>query len=323
MKVFISWSGELSRAIAAELREWLPMVVQQVDPWMSKRDIEPGLRWAHVLGQELEQSDFAILCLTKENMNSPWILFEAGAVARSLKARVVPLLWDIEPRDLNDPLSQFQSISLNKDGIKELVYSLYSESNSGLQEKKREIVFATLWHLLEDRIKVLKLQATTSEIIESPIDIINEATTAFEPSLTKSTDAKKLMESIETEQIRLSQELEYLKKEDEKLTKQDAPISLERAIQPVEKRLNKIAITLETILDLSFSSITPSQIKLLQSLVDTNARRINRALEEFPMETRVDLDVLSDRALVTLDKDGVILIHDLVADYVLKKFPKK
>ena len=73
MKVFISWSGSLSRALAVELREWLPMVVHQVDAWISGRDIDPGQKWALVLGQKLAESDFAIICLTAENRQAPWI----------------------------------------------------------------------------------------------------------------------------------------------------------------------------------------------------------------------------------------------------------
>ena len=39
MRVFISCSGEQSRSIALAFRAWLPMVVQHVEPWMSKEDI--------------------------------------------------------------------------------------------------------------------------------------------------------------------------------------------------------------------------------------------------------------------------------------------
>jgi hypothetical protein len=84
MKVFISWSGERSQALAQALRDWLPLVLHYVEPWLSQSDIEPGERWASEVSKELEVSNFGIICVTKENTESPWILFEAGALAKSL-----------------------------------------------------------------------------------------------------------------------------------------------------------------------------------------------------------------------------------------------
>src|SRR5258707_599889 len=43
MRVFLSWSGERSAAVAAAFPEWLPNVIQAVQPWMSASDIEQGL----------------------------------------------------------------------------------------------------------------------------------------------------------------------------------------------------------------------------------------------------------------------------------------
>ena len=44
MKVFISWSGERSKQMAAALKEWLPTAIQYLEPWMSDTDIHAGDR---------------------------------------------------------------------------------------------------------------------------------------------------------------------------------------------------------------------------------------------------------------------------------------
>ena len=79
MKIFISWSGPRSKAMAEALKEWLPNVIQAVDPWVSSSDIDAGMRWTPALAEQLQQTQLGILCLTAENLNAPWLLFEAGA----------------------------------------------------------------------------------------------------------------------------------------------------------------------------------------------------------------------------------------------------
>ncbi len=58
MKVFISWSGERSGLVAKALREWLPLVLHYVKPWLSESDIKPGERWSAKVAENLEATSF-------------------------------------------------------------------------------------------------------------------------------------------------------------------------------------------------------------------------------------------------------------------------
>src|SRR4051812_45766873 len=117
MRVFISWSGDRSRALALQLHDWLKAVVQLSDPWMSERDIDAGQRWNEEVSLRLRDTHFGIICLTPNNLNAPWLLFESGALAKALdSARVVPILLGLKKADLTFPLAQFQAQSADREG---------------------------------------------------------------------------------------------------------------------------------------------------------------------------------------------------------------
>ena len=82
MKIVISWSGERSKAIAEIFRLWLPCCLQYIEPWMSDSDIPKGKRWALELAGQLAGANFGLVCLTPENLYSPWVNFEAGALSK-------------------------------------------------------------------------------------------------------------------------------------------------------------------------------------------------------------------------------------------------
>jgi hypothetical protein len=53
----------------------------------------------------LEDANFGIVCLTRENKAAPWVLFEAGALARQTSVAIAcPLLIDLDPADVGFPL---------------------------------------------------------------------------------------------------------------------------------------------------------------------------------------------------------------------------
>jgi hypothetical protein len=127
MKIFVSWSGELSQVVAILLRKWLRNVIQVVEPYVSSEDIEKGSRWFADIDNKLDQTGFGIVCLTRENMKKPWILFEAGAISRTIdRSRVTPLLIDLSPADLDGPLSQFQATNFEEADMLSLVKDLGS-----------------------------------------------------------------------------------------------------------------------------------------------------------------------------------------------------
>ncbi len=153
MKIFISWSGQRSEVLAKALREWFPLVLHYVEPWLSQSDIQAGERWSVEIAKELESSNFGVICVTKENMNSPWILFEAGALAKSMQdGRVVPLLLDLDFKEISGPLVQFQAKKAEVSGIKELVNSLNKASPSPIPDAQLDRLFSALWVDFEKQV---------------------------------------------------------------------------------------------------------------------------------------------------------------------------
>lgn len=126
MKVFLSWSGERSKAAATALHAWLPTVIQTVRTYMSAENIDKGERWSIDISKQLEETHFGVICITPENIEAPWVLFEAGALSKSMeKARVSPLLFEIGPSDFtNSPLLQFQLTVFKKDDFSRLLHSM-------------------------------------------------------------------------------------------------------------------------------------------------------------------------------------------------------
>jgi hypothetical protein len=162
VKVFISWSGQRSCDVASALGEWLPQVINAVDPFVSARNLPAGSRWAIEIGQRLENTSFGIVCVTKENQSAPWLNYEAGAIAKSIDAsRVVPLAIDLAPADIVEPLSEFQGTRADKQGIQEIVNSINEECPSPLSEKYLNKSFEKWWPDLATDLE--EIEANTYE----------------------------------------------------------------------------------------------------------------------------------------------------------------
>lgn len=162
MKIFLSWSGELSRKIAIELRDWLPLVIQSVQPYVSSEDIDKGTRWSIDIAKELEDSSFGIICVTPQNLEAPWINFEAGALSKAFNnANVSPFLFGLKPSDITkSPLLQFQSTLYEKRDFSKLVLSINNTlGNDKLDENKLIKTFEVWWEKLQMRLDIYKNEA--------------------------------------------------------------------------------------------------------------------------------------------------------------------
>jgi TIR domain-containing protein len=175
MKMFISWSGPRSQALAQALHDWTPLVLHYIEPWLSETDVTAGARWAEALGKELENSNFGIICVTRENIASPWILFEAGSLAKSLQgSRVIPLLLDLDFGDITGPLAQFQAKKVGEDGLRETIQSINVAATEQIPEPRVRQLFNALWPQLEKQLKAIPTQPVTEKPIRNQPEILEE-----------------------------------------------------------------------------------------------------------------------------------------------------
>jgi hypothetical protein len=159
MKVFVSWSGHLSKQVAELLREWLPSVLQNVDVWVSSEDIEKGSLWFGAINHELADTRFGILCLTPDNIGAPWILFEAGALSKGLtQSRVSPLLIGLSTVDLRPPLNLFNGTLPSQGEMLKLVKAINGNAgeNEKLPDERVQKAFDRWWQDFEGRLKTIK-----------------------------------------------------------------------------------------------------------------------------------------------------------------------
>lgn len=171
MKIFLSWSGNKSKLIAESLKDWLEQVIQSTEPWIST-SIDKGKKWSKEISDRLEESKVGIICLTRENLNAPWILFEAGAISKSSDSYVCTFLTDISsPSDITGPLSSFQHTKFSKEELLKLCKTINNriKENKGgksLNEKSLEEVFEIFFPKLETRInEILSLNETQVETL--------------------------------------------------------------------------------------------------------------------------------------------------------------
>ncbi|MFX1678040.1 toll/interleukin-1 receptor domain-containing protein [Mitsuaria sp. CC2] len=219
MQVFVSWSGDRSRLIAEALRAWLPKVVQSLKPWMSAEDIGAGARWLTEVSATLNSATIGIICVTPENQNNPWLLFEAGALSKTLdQTCVCPLLLEMSPGQLNGPLTQFQAQTLNREGVGKVLATVNKWLGEGrIDAQQLEEIVDVWWPKLAEKISALP-PASSPVATRTPGDQLEEIL-----SLTR--------ENLRRENLRLESSMERDQKLDAMLNFVDYAQSIMAASQ--------------------------------------------------------------------------------------------
>ncbi|MCF2218401.1 MULTISPECIES: TIR domain-containing protein [Chryseobacterium] len=183
--IFISWSGEASMKIAQELKNWLPKIIQSSKPYYTPDDIEKGTRWLPDINAKLSECLIGLICLTKDNTEKPWILFEAGALSNRLeKSKVCPILFGLKKSEVTSPLSNFQLTTFNSSEMFDLVKSI----NNSMDERAvdKEVLKSTFDAffpefqkkiekiLNEDSSDIKKPERSERDILEEILDLVRK-----------------------------------------------------------------------------------------------------------------------------------------------------
>lgn len=198
MKVFISWSGTASREVAEALRWWLPKVIQGTNPFVSAKDIDKGANWTSVLSAELADTDFGIICVTPENMASPWLNYEAGAISKSVDSRTCPVLLGVTKAELSGPLKQMQVTDLEYEDMFLLLRSLNKTAGSPLLDADLEEQAQMWWPKLLEKTGAIAIPPLADVLVAAP-----------EPAKPESSESELLLEVLSTVR-RISRRIDVL-----------------------------------------------------------------------------------------------------------------
>lgn len=178
MKVFISWSGQLSKELAEVLKTWIPKVIQAAKPFYSPHDISKGSRWSNDISKELDDTKVGLICLTQDNLESPWIMFEAGALSKNVdNSKVCPILFNVDTSQIIGPLTQFQATTkFSKEEIYKTILMLNEELGEfKLKTSDLDEQFEMWWPRLKENVeKILSNIQPVSKTEKRPTEDILE-----------------------------------------------------------------------------------------------------------------------------------------------------
>ncbi|WP_459384461.1 TIR domain-containing protein [Arthrobacter humicola] len=189
MKVFISWSKN-SCDFARVLNEAIGRLFDTVTTFYSP-EIPAGEQWLAQIEEELTDTDFGIICVTKANQQEQWLNYEAGALSRQVgdrRKRLGVLLLDFD--DTNEvvgPFKNFQMKMADIEGFKSLMKSvneygpnIRQETLDGRIDNEWDHLVAALERLKNAKSAVLLPERSLSEKVDELLRVVRD----FDKALT-------------------------------------------------------------------------------------------------------------------------------------------
>jgi hypothetical protein len=120
--------------------------------------------------------------LTPENLNAPWILYEAGALSKALddETRLCTyLLGGLQFQDIDPPLGMFQATKAEKEETRRLIQAInVAISNDPVPDANLQRIFDAMWPRLDEKLRTMPgaeeavvARRSTDEMIAEVLEI--------------------------------------------------------------------------------------------------------------------------------------------------------
>lgn len=145
---------------------------------MSDADIAKGTRGLNELAKALYTMKVGITCLSSDNLEAPWLLFEAGALSKAIddSSRLCTYLLDgLKPEGVKPPLGMFQASKATKEDTRKLIQTINaSVGDEPLRDEDLDEVFEAMWPKLEAAIKTVPIIKPAESIKRNTDDMVAE-----------------------------------------------------------------------------------------------------------------------------------------------------
>lgn len=169
MKIFISWSKVQSKEFAVRTKEFLESIDCEIKAFVSEVDINGGEDVQEKIISKITECEKLIICFTKENKGSPWLLFESG-YARGLGKTVIPLLFDNDSNWhswIDNPMNIAREVNFNSQNFTTTFLKSFD-----IKETKKNVIQCEKYQqaIMCIKKKFMKVDIECEDIVEKLIN---------------------------------------------------------------------------------------------------------------------------------------------------------